>query len=293
MSAAKSFNSSLLSKPPLGRVAVSLQSSFLGFSTHAGFLNALLDSGIQPDKVSGSSSGALIASAYAGGFEQSQLKDFALSSKLKNSFWEWGSLLRIPFVFGAYLCGGVIRGTSAVKHLRKALPVALIENSPNAQLSIGVTNLTKMQRQIVARGEVAAYVVASCAVTPMIQAQKIDGELFIDGGFTDATPFEQWIDDPEIDTIIIHQIKFVPSVTSIWHKYTNFISYWAAAHQIIENEVTALRIARAEAAGKRVIVHMSSTARPKFFSSRKHFEKNYQTAYEGWASSAGKLLGNG
>ena len=267
------------------RVAVTLQSSFLGFSTHAGFLNALLDTGIRPDKISGASSGALVASAYAGGLEQNQLRDFVLDRKLKNSFWEWLTLFRIPAVFGAYLGQGVVSGQRAINHLRATLPNSRIEDTSNATLSIGVTNLTRMQGQVIEQGEIAPFIIASCALAPIIRAQEIEGEFFLDGGFTDPSPFEHWIDDPDIDTIIIHNIEFDPPVTGNWSKYTNFISCWAAAHQIIEKDLTASRIARAESAGKRIIVHETRTARPKIFSSHDLFEENYETAYKAWQNA--------
>ncbi len=73
-----------------GRVAVSLESSFLGFFAHAGFLNSLVDSGIRPSQISGASSGAMVASAYASGLEGDELKGFVLDRKLQRSFREWG-----------------------------------------------------------------------------------------------------------------------------------------------------------------------------------------------------------
>jgi len=271
------------------RVGVTLQSSFLGFSTHAGFLNSLLDSGIRPDKISGASSGALVASAYAAGLEQTRLRDLVLDRKLKNSFWEWLVLLRAPAVFGAYLGHGVVSGRRAIRHLRDTLPISRIEDSPNAGLSIGVTNLTRRQGQLITHGELAPYVVASCAVSPIIRAQNIAGELFLDGGFTDAAPFEHWIDDPGIDTIIIHNISFDSPAPRPWSKRTNFIRCWAAVHQIVECELTASRIARAEAAGKQVVVHQTRTFRPRFFDPQEQFEDNYETAYKAWQEAPGLL----
>ncbi len=273
-------------------MGLTLQSSFLGFATHAGFLNSLLDSGIRPAKISGASSGALVASAYAAGLEQKGLRDFVLDSKLKNSFWEWRVLLRAPAVFGAYLGHGVVSGRRAVQHLRKTLPIARIEDSPHADLSIGVTNLSRRRGQIVTQGEVAPHVVASCAVSPIIRAQEIDGELFLDGGFTDAAPFEHWIDDPGIDIIIIHNIVSDPPAPHHWSKRSNFLRCWAAVHQMVEGEMMATRIARAEAAGKQVLVHQTRTARPGFFDSRERFEANYEAAYKSWQVAPTLLVGN-
>jgi predicted acylesterase/phospholipase RssA len=219
------------------------------------------------------------------------LREFVLDRKLKNAFWEWLVLLRAPAVFGAYLGHGVVSGRRAIKHLRDTLPLSQIEDSPNAALSIGVTNLTRRQGQLVTQGEVAPYVVASCAVSPIIRAQEIDGELFLDGGFTDAAPFEHWIDDPGIDTIIIHNITFDPPAPHHWSRRTNFICCWAAVHHMVECELTAFRIQRAKAAGKHVIVHQTHTARPRFFGPSGQFEDNYNAAYKAWHDSPKLLAG--
>lgn len=268
------------------RVAVALQSSFLGFATHAGFVNSLLDSGIRPDKISGSSSGALVASAYASGLEQDQLRDFVLNRNLKNSFWEWLSFLRVPAVFGFYRGHGVVNGKKAINYLRKHLPVDRIENCRKAELSLAVTNLTHMQGQIISAGEIAPYVIASCAVSPIIRSQMIDGNCYIDGGFTDGAPFQQWVNDPDIDTIIIHNIDFEPPVSGPNCKHSNFISCWAAVHQIVHKELDASRIVAAQSAGKRVIVHHTRNPRPRFFSANKQFEANYQNAYKNWQENS-------
>ncbi|MCF6312282.1 MAG: patatin-like phospholipase family protein [Verrucomicrobiales bacterium] len=267
------------------RVAVALQSSFLGFATHAGFLNALVDSGIQPDKISGSSSGSLVAAAYACGLQQQALRDMVLDQKLKNSFFEWQSLYRLPAVFTLYLGSGLVSGKNAIKYLQRNFPVSRIEDCQHAELTIAVTNISRMERQLISTGEIAPYVLASCAVSPVIRAQIIDGEYLIDGGFTDGAPFEQWIDDPEIDSIIIHNIAFDPQVTCPQSKYSNFLACWAAAHQIADQQMMDQRIKRAEAAGKELIIHETRTARPSIFSSRKTLEGNYQTAYDTFSAS--------
>lgn len=268
------------------RVALALKSSFLGFASHAGFLNALLDSGIRPAKISGSSSGALVASAYAGGLQQEALRELVLNQKLKNSFLEWQALYRLPAVFALYLGNGVVSGRKAIKYLQKSLPVKRIEDCQHADLIIAATNVSQMKRQLISHGEIAPYVVASCAVSPIIRAQVIEGESLIDGGFTDSSPFEQWIDDPDIDSIIIHNIVFDPPVNCHLSKYSNFIAYWAAAHQVAEQQITDARIKRAESAGKRLIIHETRTARPRIFSSRKTFELNYQTAYDTFVAAS-------
>jgi predicted acylesterase/phospholipase RssA len=160
------------------------------------------------------------------------------------------------------------------------IPANRIEEASHAELSIGVSNLTCKKCQLITSGEMAPFVVASCAVPPIFCAQKIDGELYLDGGFTDESPFEQWIDDPEIQTIIIHQI--IPENTGEWRftKRSNFITCWGAMHEITSGELLKVRISKAEAAGKRVVIHQTVAPRPKLIASTRLAHANYQVAYE-------------
>lgn len=261
-------------------VAVTLQSSYLGCFAHAGFINALLDSGIRPAKISGSSSGAIIAAAYASGLEQEALKEFILDPKFQRSFFEWRAVLRGAAVFAFYRRQGLLRGHRAVKHLRQAIPLKRIEEATHAELSIGVTSFTRKERQLITRGEVAPFIVASCAVPPVIAAQEIDGELYLDGGFSDESPFEQWLDDPEVHTIIIHQIERDDVAVKPFTQRSNFITCWSAMHSAAADELLKARMAQASAAGKRVIIHKTITPSPKLIASSEQALANYQTAYE-------------
>ena len=266
-------------------VAVALESSFLGFFAHAGFINSLLDSGIKPVKISGSSSGALIAAAYASGLENDALKDFVLDRRLQRSFREWRILFRSPAVFAAYIGHGIISGQRAVKYLRETLPVQKIEHATNADLSIGVTNVTRRQRQLIKEGDLAAFIIASCAAAPVIRSQEINGESYLDGGFTDGAPFTQWIDDDEIDTIIIHRITSDPPRVRKWSRYTNFISCWSALHSAVTHELQEIRMEQAKAAGKKIIVHETPTQPPGLIVSQQKSIDNYEAAYDTWKES--------
>lgn len=275
------------------RVAVVLQSSFLGFFAHAGFMNALVDSGIRPGKISGASAGSVVASAYASGMEGEELRDFVLDRGLQRSFREWGVLFRGPAVFGAYRGHGLLTGNRAVKYLRRKLPVGLIEDAKNAELSIGVTNLSRKEKQVVRCGDMASFVVASCAISPIIRAQKIGGEYYLDGGFSDECPFEHWIDDPEVDVIVIHRIVHDRSVDVRWGRYTSFLACWVAVHKMVVDELNDVRIARAEAAGKKVVVHKTVVVPPRLVASQKLSRANYEAAYNTWDAEPSIVLNGG
>ncbi|MFK7909690.1 MAG: patatin-like phospholipase family protein [Akkermansiaceae bacterium] len=267
------------------RIAVSLQSSFLGFFAHAGFINALTASGIYPQKISGSSAGALVAAAYASGLQGNALRDYILNPKLQGSFREWSAILRIPLVMAFYHGHGFVTGKKATRYLRETLPVGMIEDTPLAELSISVSNLTEQRGEIVHQGEIAPYVVASCAAAPVIRSQEIDGQHFIDGGFTDESPFEQWLDDPDIDTIIIHRIGDADEQPSSLGLRSNYISCYAAMHHVTADKMLEYRLEAAAARNKKIIIHETKAHRTGLLPSSELTQKNYDAAFSQWADS--------
>lgn len=267
------------------KTAVTLESSFLGFFSHAGFINSLLDSGLAPAKISGSSSGALVAAAYASGLKGEALREFILNRNLQRSFREWGMLPRCPSVLFAYQGHGLISGKRAVRYLRKNLPVERIEEVPLAELSIGVTNVARQKRELKKSGDLAAFIIASCAAAPVIRSQQIDGEFYLDGGFTDISPLHHWIDDDDIETIIMHRIITDPPRLGPWSLRKNLISCWSALHGAATDELQAIRIEQARAAGKNVIIHETVTPPPSLIISKQRAIDNYEAAYNSWKNS--------
>src|ERR1700676_4303210 len=73
------------------RVALCLNSSFLGFFAHAGFLRALLAMGVRPVAVSGASAGALVAGLFAAGVDPEEMLRLFMSAELRKAFREPGA----------------------------------------------------------------------------------------------------------------------------------------------------------------------------------------------------------
>src|SRR5689334_13966101 len=96
---------------PPSRVALCLNSSFLGFYAHAGFVHALLELGVRPAAVSGASAGALVAALHAGGVTPEKMLELFHSPELPRAFREPGAPLR-GFATIANLRGhtGALRG---------------------------------------------------------------------------------------------------------------------------------------------------------------------------------------
>src|SRR5271155_5252149 len=102
-------------------VAVSFNSSFMGFYAHAGFLDGLVQLGIQPVAVSGASGGSFVAGLYAAGMSPAEIIALSLSRQLRKALLrEWPKLWRIfGTVFNRPGCLGVLTAERAVAILRE------------------------------------------------------------------------------------------------------------------------------------------------------------------------------
>src|SRR5450432_3043744 len=70
-----------------GPFSLCMSSGFFSFFAHAGLLGVLIDEGHLPTRVSGSSAGALVTGAWAGGVEPAALAN-ALMTLERKDFWD-------------------------------------------------------------------------------------------------------------------------------------------------------------------------------------------------------------
>ncbi|MGC4016375.1 MAG: patatin-like phospholipase family protein [Luteolibacter sp.] len=85
---------------------------------------------------------------------------------------------------------GILNGKRVIHHLRRELPVMSIEDAPQVNLKIAVTDLRRQQSVFLTRGLLAEAMMASCAVPLLFSEQTIDGTRFSDGGILHELPFE-------------------------------------------------------------------------------------------------------
>ena len=146
------------------RVALSFNSSFLGYFAHAGFLRALLASGVRPVAVGGASAGALVAGLFAAGIEPAEMLELFLSPELQTVFREPGAPWRgLATILNLPGHTGAIRGERAAALLRTKLGQRRIEECTAARLSLSVTNLTEARTEAVTSGPLADLILASGA----------------------------------------------------------------------------------------------------------------------------------
>jgi NTE family protein len=156
-------------------------------STQVGMLQALLERGVRPDLVVGTSVGALNGSVIAA--------DPTLAA-VKHLRTLWSSLSAAG-VFSDSIFSQAARLAKQRTHLHSAeplrqlllqhLPIELIQDMP-VRFECVAASIEKAGAHWFASGSIADAVVASCAVPGLLPPAEIDGEHFLDGGLVHSIP---------------------------------------------------------------------------------------------------------
>jgi NTE family protein len=151
------------------RIGITLSGGGARGIAHIGVLKALLEVGIRPTIVSGTSSGAIVGTLYAYGASIEEISAFArVGSNLR--------LLRI---------GNPLKGFIKLTMLRERLDPVIPEDCFEClkyPLYITATDLQRGKLAIFSEGELIAPVMASCAIPLVFNPVKIDGFQYVDGG---------------------------------------------------------------------------------------------------------------
>lgn len=145
-----------------------------GFA-HVGVIKALEAAGIRPDIVAGSSSGAIVAALYAGGYSGEELERLALAL-------DPGALIDFS-LFGK----GWVRGAALQDFVNRA-----IGNRPIEQLAktfaVVATDARNGDMIVFNRGDTGLAVRASSSVPDVFIPPVINGIAYLDGGLTSPVP---------------------------------------------------------------------------------------------------------
>lgn len=249
-------------EPVTPGLAVALGSSLLGYYAHAGFLNGLAAAGLHPAKIAGSSAGALSGGLYAAGLRGEALKEAVLDPALRWSFFDWGSVFRLPGVLSLFWASGVFSGKRAIQRLERLVDGIDLSALQAPSMEIAVTDALSHRPVILREGPLAQLIVASCAVPGLLTVQRVGDQRYMDGGVACEIPFEQWLDDPEVDTIIVHRILHEESNTGPKVYRDRFGPSIAAVHKTVCNELHRHRSALAQAKGKKLVEVDTITPQP-------------------------------
>lgn len=150
---------------------LTLSSGFFSFYAHTGMLNALEDEGLLPQRLTGSSAGALVASCWAAGLDSSEIKDILFRLR-RQDFWDPG--------FG----WGLLKGDKFRGILEDILPVKQFADC-RAKLALSAYDTKSKSTIVLDRGDLIPAIYASCAIPVMFQPLNYNGYRLLDGGVKD------------------------------------------------------------------------------------------------------------
>lgn len=156
-------------------VALALGSGGARGFAHVGVIKALEEAGIEPDIVTGSSSGAVVAALYASGRSAAELEKIALEV-------EKADLVDFT-LFGK----GWVRGRALQDFVNRMLGGLPIERLPR-RFAVIATQAKNGRMTVFNRGDPGVAVRASAAVPNLFVPPVIEGEEYVDGGLSSPVP---------------------------------------------------------------------------------------------------------
>jgi NTE family protein len=154
---------------------LAMSSGFFGFFAHCGFLWALEERGILPQRIRGSSAGALIGGLWAAGLPARDIARELLQLS-RPDFWDPRPLRGV----------GLLHGQRFDALLRQLLPVHDFAHC-RVKLHVSTFDVRERRTRIVESGDLASTLRASCAVPLMFQPVALDGRPHLDGGIADRS----------------------------------------------------------------------------------------------------------
>jgi NTE family protein len=157
------------------KVGVALGGGFARGIAHVGVLRALEAAEIPIDIITGTSVGALVAAAYAGGTSLSQMADQAIETRFRD-FGRW-TLSRLGMASNERLEEFLYRLTSARNFSQLKIPLAIV-----------ATDLISGKTVHFTQGELGPALRASCAYPGLFLPVEINGQHLVDGFLTEQVP---------------------------------------------------------------------------------------------------------
>src|SRR5690348_13532556 len=156
---------------------------------HIGVLQALLERGLRPTHIVGSSVGALVGAAWAAGRSVPELRDVALSLKRKDVFAVAHAdmafkRMRSPALFRREPLEALIQrliGAATFDDLDPPVIVNTVDINSGMQVGWGLHGLDDVT--------VAEAVFASCALPGYLPPRELRGHFYVDGATIDNLPF--------------------------------------------------------------------------------------------------------
>jgi predicted acylesterase/phospholipase RssA len=195
-----------------------------------------------------------VGGLYAAGFHPKKIREILSTKSMLRSFLEWRGPLRglgMLVNFPGY--NGLLSGRKVAAYLKRFLGDCRIEECVTAELSIAVTNLTKGRSEIIRKGPLVEFIVASCAVPGLFKSHEIEGNFYWDGAVSDSSPFHHFLSDARVQHILVHVISHGSSHL-VEGKPLAMAQSFGRAHQIVTDRLLNLTLECGKLQGKHVTI---------------------------------------
>jgi len=181
-----------------------------GFS-HIHVIEAMVEMGLRPSLMAGTSIGAVVATGFATGIDAKEMVDYA--ERLVGSHKHALKLLisrrtlGILELFDIKRSGGALLKGDAVLEL--ALPELLQHSFSTLTIPTRVvaTDFSAMCQKVFDEGPVMPALAASIAMPSIISPSKINGRFYIDGGMTNPLPHD--VIENDVDIVVACDVNGV------------------------------------------------------------------------------------
>ena len=145
---------------------------------HLGVIDVLEEFGVSIKAISGTSIGALIGASLASGKSSKEILEILKSKEFRS-------------VFKLRFNKGYIYSIDLANPIIKKLVNASSFEALKIPFELAITDIDNAQAVYVSSGErLHEYILASCAIAPLVGPNEIDGTLYADGGLSDNFPVE-------------------------------------------------------------------------------------------------------
>ena len=162
---------------------------------HIAVLEVLDEMGVRPACIAGTSIGALIGAAYAGGMSGKDIRRHVIAlAHDRAEAWRRLITARAGTIANLFAIGfGSATLIDAEKLCRLFLPDRVPEDFGALQIPLIViaSDLHRRQQVAFAAGALRPALAASIALPMLVRPVVIDGRVMIDGGATNPVPFDQ------------------------------------------------------------------------------------------------------
>lgn len=158
---------------------------------HIVMLEALDELGLAPNRIAGTSIGAIVGGQYAAGLAAAEIKEFTeeLLGRRSEMFRRIAGSLDGLAALWSVRAPSVVDGVTLFEMVLPSRLRTTFEALPTPFVAV-TTDYGRMSQSVIAQGPLIPAIAASAALPTILRPVAIEGRLLVDGGFVNPTPFD-------------------------------------------------------------------------------------------------------